>query len=103
MFHLIKLPRELRDQIYVQALVQDRIDIVAIPEDPSLIISRLRLEGDSTGRFEKNPLHFGYDNEDWGCRPDAYQLNSNSDSKSPSLKLFLISRQIYAESSQIFY
>ena len=84
MFHLMKLPRELRDQVYVHTLVRDRLNIVAIPVDPSLIISRLWGKGDSTGRFEKNPLHFGYDNEDWSCRPDTYQFNSNSNGKSIS-------------------
>ena len=103
MFHLMKLPRELRDQVYVQTLVRDRLDIVAIPVDPSLIISRLRWEGDSTGRFEKNPLHFGYDDKDWSCRPDTYQLNSNSNSKSPSLKLFLVNWSNLRRISQIFY
>lgn len=101
MASFLNLPRELRDSIYQASLVSlDNVDISEVnidmrPLNPDL---KLKLRGTWRGEIvdpeEENILD-----------PVAmtYQMSFTSRVENLSLNLFLVNRQIYSESRQVFY
>ena len=99
---LLKLPRELRDQIYSHALVHPKIEVCISDSDDSS--DQLRSSWPSCNtRYCLScllGLQYGHDKRCKKFHRLTYKLCRPNLS---SMNLFFTSRQVYTESSEIFY
>lgn len=112
---LLTLPRELRDMIWTEALVRDRIYVTwafcedTLQEEHSRTCCRFTRLWNNFESLHTIGTYVGLQKKpkDWLSRVMAfakgYDANSDADNDQPSLNALLLCRQVFNESAPMFY